>query len=50
MMDGAMKADVTKRQNLNRRYMKLEVWQRGMDLFEMAFIIHGPSSIIRPVP
>ena len=27
----------TKRRNLNRGYMKLEVWQRGMDLFEMAF-------------
>jgi four helix bundle protein len=25
------------RQNLNRRYMKLEVWQRGMDLFERVF-------------
>src|SRR5947208_476236 len=27
----------TKRRNLNRGYMKLEVWQRGMDLFEMAY-------------
>lgn len=27
----------TKRRNLNRGYMKLEVWQRGMDLFELAF-------------
>ena len=26
--------DYTKRRNLNRGYMKLEVWQRGMDLFE----------------
>jgi four helix bundle protein len=25
------------RRNLNRGYMKLEVWQRGMDLFRMAF-------------
>ena len=25
------------RRNLNRSYMKLDVWQRGMDLFEMAF-------------
>ena len=30
-----MKSEPTKRQNLNRRYMKLEAWQRGMDLFEM---------------
>jgi len=27
----------TKRQNLNRHYMKLEAWQRGMDLFELVF-------------
>ena len=27
----------SKRNNLNRGYMKLEVWQRAMDLFEMAF-------------
>jgi hypothetical protein len=27
--------EYTKRRNLNRGYMKLEVWQRGMDLFEM---------------
>jgi len=29
--------DYTKRRNLNRGYMKLEVWQRGMDFFELAF-------------
>ncbi len=29
--------EYTKRKNLNRGYMKLEAWQRGMDLFEMAF-------------
>lgn len=29
--------DYTKRRNLNRGYMKLEVWLRGMDLFELAF-------------
>ena len=29
--------EYTKRRNLNRGYMKLEVWQRGMDLFEMAY-------------
>jgi four helix bundle protein len=27
----------TKRRNLNRGYMKLEVWQRAMDLFELTF-------------
>ena len=27
----------TKRRNLNRGYMKLDAWQRGMDLFVMAF-------------
>ena len=27
----------TKRRNLNRGYLKLDVWQRGMDLFEMAY-------------
>ncbi|MCK9588730.1 MAG: four helix bundle protein [Terrimicrobiaceae bacterium] len=27
----------TKRTNLNRGYMKLDVWQRGMDLFAMVF-------------
>jgi four helix bundle protein len=29
--------EYTIRRNLNRGYMKLEVWQRGMDLFEMAY-------------
>ena len=29
--------DYTKRRNLNRGYMKLDAWQRGMDLFAMAF-------------
>ncbi len=29
--------DYTRRRNLNRGYMKLEVWQRGMDLFELTF-------------
>src|SRR3954453_21745580 len=27
----------TKRRNLTRGYMKLEVWQRGMELFDLAF-------------
>ena len=34
--------EYTKRRNLNRGYMKLEVWQRGMDLFELAFRLAGP--------
>lgn len=29
--------EYTKRRNLNRGYMKLEVWQRGLDLFDLAF-------------
>ena len=29
--------EYTKRRNLNRGYMKLEAWQRGMDLFERTF-------------
>jgi four helix bundle protein len=32
-----MSSEPTRRQNLNRRYMKLEAWQRGMDLFELVF-------------
>jgi four helix bundle protein len=31
--------DYTKRRNLNRAYMKLDVWQRGMDLFNLAFAL-----------
>jgi four helix bundle protein len=34
--------EYTKRRNLNRGYMKLDVWQRGMDLFELAFRLAGP--------
>src|SRR6266853_677652 len=34
--------EYTKLRNLNRGYMKLEVWQRGMDLFEMAFRLAEP--------
>ena len=33
--------EYTKRRNLNRGYMKLEVWQRGMDLFYLAFRLAG---------
>ena len=29
--------EYTKRRNLNRGYIKLDVWQRGMDLFDLAF-------------
>jgi len=29
--------EYTKRRNLNRGYMKLEAWRRGMDLFGMGF-------------
>ena len=34
-IDGFM--EYTKRRNLNRGYMKLEVWQRGMYLSALAF-------------
>ena len=33
--------EYTKRRNLNRGYMKLDVWQRGMDLFALAFRLAG---------
>lgn len=40
-VDGSRNAcvgvDYTKRRNLNRGYMKLDVWRRGMDLFALAF-------------
>jgi len=36
--------EYSKRRNLNRGYMKLEVWQRAMDLFEMAFQLAGRVS------
>ena len=29
--------EYTKRRNLNRGYLKLEAWQRGLDLFALAF-------------
>ena len=29
--------EYSKRRNLNRGYMKLEVWQRGMDLFQLTY-------------
>ena len=36
--------EYTKRRNLNRGYMKLEAWQRGMDLFVMAFRLSAEVS------
>jgi len=33
--------EYTKRRNLNRGYLKIEVWQRGMDLFDLAFRLAG---------
>src|ERR1043166_2444737 len=32
-----MVMDYTRRRNLNRGHMKLDVWQKGMDLFDLAF-------------
>jgi len=38
--------EYTKRRNLNRGYMKLEAWQRGVDLFVMAFrLSNGVSDL-----
>ena len=36
-MNAKQTAGETKRKNLNRGYMALEVWQRGMDLFVMVY-------------
>ena len=36
--------EYTKRRNLNRGCMKVEVWQRGMDLFELAFGLAEPMT------
>lgn len=33
--------DYTKRRNLNRGYMKLEAWSRGMDLFALCYQLSG---------
>ena len=41
-MGGIM--EYTKRRNLNRGYMKLDVWQRGMDLFATACRLAGSVS------
>jgi hypothetical protein len=39
--------EYTKRRNINRGFMKLEAWQRAMDLFVLAFRWHDtlPQSI-----
>ena len=39
--------EYTKRWNLNRGYMKLEAWQRGMDLFVMAFRLSANVSDLK---
>src|ERR1017187_3936950 len=39
--------EYTKRRNLNRGYMKLEAWQRGMDLFVMAFRLSANVSDLK---
>lgn len=36
--------EYTKRRNLNRGYMKLEVWHRGLALFDLAFRLAGNVS------
>jgi four helix bundle protein len=36
--------EYTSRRNVNRGYMTLEVWQRGMDLFAMSFWLAAPVS------
>jgi four helix bundle protein len=36
--------EYTKRRNLNRGYMKLEAWQRGADLFVLAFRLSADVS------
>lgn len=36
--------EYTKRRNLNRGYMKLDAWQRGMDLFALAYRLSAAVS------
>jgi four helix bundle protein len=38
-----MNREYTKRRNVNRAYMKLDVWQRGMELFKLAFQMVGQT-------
>lgn len=39
--------ECTKRRNLNRGYMKLEVWQRAIDLFGLACKISTPVADLK---
>ena len=39
--------EYTKRRNLNRGYMKLEAWQRAMDLFVLAFRLSARVSDLK---
>jgi four helix bundle protein len=39
--------EYTKRRNLNRGYMKLEAWHRGLDLFVMAFRLSANVSDLK---
>jgi four helix bundle protein len=39
--------EYTKRRNLNRGYMKLEPWQRAMDMFVMAFRLSARLADLR---
>ena len=39
--------EYTKRRNLNRGYMKLEAWHRGMDLFVLAFRLSNVVSDLK---
>jgi four helix bundle protein len=39
--------EYTVRRNLNRGFMSLEVWQRGMDLFAMAVRLAAPVGDLR---
>lgn len=39
--------EYTKRRNLNRGYMKLETWQRAMDLFALAYKLSSKVSDLK---
>jgi four helix bundle protein len=39
--------EYSKRRNLNRGYMKLDVWQRALDLFELAFRLSATVSDLK---
>jgi four helix bundle protein len=39
--------EYTKRRNLNRGYMKLDVWQRAMDLFDFGFRVSATISDLK---